>query len=539
MLHNVVTLRPVGMTRQSIESGCDLMPRRGNRWAACLLLLPAMALAACGGSPNGSAAAQPDGPPPPGIASLSVAATAADLAAPATALTGIWSVAAHLHIGVYTTAGKELLHGAQPIGDHNLFLYRFELGPLASQTANAPDTWNNFATRLAASPAASKLSGDQLRTAFTAFLGQSPPPYSTQLLSAMKVDVMGAGALTSFDEWLLLVDGEILHGALTALQQASMIRPLGAPAGQPTALLMDLAPVTLDQYLAVVDGIAMAGILTVDMSISNISINMGWPGPGDISTVTATFDIQRPVASVSGILTGRFQKFVCTYSQFTVGAGLDVQWSSTDGDDVYQTPIGGSDQTTSAGSATHVIQANRDFTPSGTRKSAVVGFSARLSPTALNALEPRCVGLYRAVSYLEHAAIGYLNVHYHQIPAYMVGLSSEMDCPTLRGRATISLHGEVKPASTSPTTLNGGVAGTMVVTGALGSDSIPLQFPMDGTVTKNGIQLSSPAFAIGTGAFDLPTWLSPAGETTTIKLPSFPPCNGTLADYTIVLTPES
>jgi hypothetical protein len=96
--------------------------------ALCLVVAALVAGCTSTSSPSPS---PPDPTPPPGATTLGAVQTAADVAKPATAISGVWSVVAHLHLAVYGAGPTTLLAGTdQPTSD-GVYLYGAEIPLLA------------------------------------------------------------------------------------------------------------------------------------------------------------------------------------------------------------------------------------------------------------------------------------------------------------------------------------------------------------------------------------------------------------------------
>jgi hypothetical protein len=174
--------------------------RLSHRISAFLLILLLVYLTSCslpfggGGVPRSR---------DPEAAKLNAAETVAALRDPERAEEGVWSLLAHLGIGVYSGDGTPVMRGSET-GEGDFWLYDFEVGLLAymaSQPAEPYAAYHALIADLGYPGTEAELLG-LYREAYA----RHQDHIFVQLLNEMGMDFSSDQTLTPLQEWLLLLD---------------------------------------------------------------------------------------------------------------------------------------------------------------------------------------------------------------------------------------------------------------------------------------------------------------------------------------------
>lgn len=437
-----------------------LLRAGGGSISTAVAIISALVLASCGtdNAPSASPVAEITGPPA-GATDLSVADTVKALGDPSQATTGVWSVASHLQIGVYSIDERELLHGAQAPSDNTLFLYDFEIELLARLVNNAPDTWDQFAARMKAWDPSLAFSGQSLSKAIGDYYQAHPDDYSGQLLKAMNFDLAGPGSLTSFDEWLVLVGALILHAdqaKLTASGVARSAAVLFAHEALPTLTTVKLIELS--------HGVVLAGVVVYDIAPPGpIDLTMGAGGPGQSAqfAIHATFVPPRRgkfgVPKSGGIL----KTYTCVFSvPYGPASKVPVVWTEHSllrYGSFNPAPQVGSDgvfKTDSTGATPQLTYQTKQDPGRGHGQQMVSRGGIEFSSLGLDTHAPQCSQNDQLVKVkiLEHGGWVRVNVHYH-LPSYAVTIKASVACGNVAG--TLDLSGNLTGTFEDPSDLSG------------------------------------------------------------------------------------
>lgn len=133
---------------------------------------------------------------------LDLAQTAKALGDPKTAELGVWSVLAHIALGVHGTGGV-LLAGSEA-SKSDFFLFDFQVPELAAMAVEPPKPFSDYSTYL--TRFGSTLSEARVLKLYAAAYRVNPHAYLGQLFSALGMSFSSAPMLTLFEQWLLLLD---------------------------------------------------------------------------------------------------------------------------------------------------------------------------------------------------------------------------------------------------------------------------------------------------------------------------------------------
>jgi hypothetical protein len=443
----------------------------GGRSSTAVAVISALILASCGtaNAPSASPVAAITGPPA-GATDLSVADTAKALGDPAHAVNGVWSVASHLQIGVYSIDDRELLRGAQAPSDSTLFLYDFEIDLLSRLTSNGPDTWDEFAARLTAWDPSLAFTRSSLQKAIGDYYQKHPDDYSGQLLKAMSIDFSGPGSLTSFEEWLVIAGALILHGDQVNLRSAATTNGVVLFADE---TLPEQAPTRLT-LIELSHGVVLAGLYVYTVKPPGpVGLTMGAGGPGQSVQFAVHADFVRPQRGQFGVPKGRLKNYVCIFSvPYGPAANVTIYWASASLQKYGQftpapsgSPSGGPLGTTnSSGIAPDLsFQTGQDPGHGHGKKMTGAGnvaFTADLRASA-NAQCSRN-GQPVRVQIFDHGGLVAVNVTYH-VPSYMVSVNASVACGTVHG--TVKLDGDLTGTFDDPSSLSGTGSYAVVGTG--------------------------------------------------------------------------
>lgn len=166
-------------------------------------LLMVLLLGACNlpfGSGSGTGKRDPD------RVKMTVTETVAALGDPVRAEEGVWSLLAHLGIGVYTGDGIQVMPGSET-GEADFWLYDFEVGSLASMATQEAEPFSTYHVLLAGLGYPG--SKADLLTLYRETYAEYRDHAFVQLLDEMDISFSSNQSLTPLQSWLLLLDSFI------------------------------------------------------------------------------------------------------------------------------------------------------------------------------------------------------------------------------------------------------------------------------------------------------------------------------------------
>lgn len=134
---------------------------------------------------------------------MPVAETVAALIDPARAEDGVWSLLAHLGIGVYTGDGTQVMPGSET-GEADFWLYDFEVGSLAHMAGQQAEPFTAYHALLA--DLGYQGSEAELLKTYRETYAEHRDHIFVQLLDEMRVEFSPDQMLTPLQSWLLLLD---------------------------------------------------------------------------------------------------------------------------------------------------------------------------------------------------------------------------------------------------------------------------------------------------------------------------------------------
>jgi hypothetical protein len=196
--------------------------RRSSQWLLSLLFI-ILFLTSCNLSfskPTSFTKQDPEG------AALSVTDTVMALQNPERAEEGVWSLLAHLGIGVYTGDGIQIMPGSET-SEASFWLYDFEIAFLEDMAGGPALPFNHYYLLLVQN--GFDRSEEELLSAYRSVYARHPEAILVQLFQAMGMEFEQGLMLTPLQEWLLLLDTLVPpNGSLHMQSRPSAFGFLGA-----------------------------------------------------------------------------------------------------------------------------------------------------------------------------------------------------------------------------------------------------------------------------------------------------------------------
>jgi hypothetical protein len=426
--------------------------------ALCLVVAALVAGCTSTSSPSPS---PPDPTPPPGATTLGAVQTAADVAKPATAISGVWSVVAHLHLAVYGVGPTTLLAGTdQPTSD-GVYLYGAEIPLLAVMAGNATEPLTQFTQRIATAQAAADADVSQ------ALSGAAENPFVAAHFQASKIDLSADPQVTPFDEWVAYFAAFDPRTGVPAARrvggQARSAPPLSA------ARLDTIFRVTKQDFVDAMHTAVLVANITINLSPTSASLDMGVGGNGDTVTVTATVS-WRVVETYNF---GWFVRHGChfNFSPGPLPAPLDLTFPAGSHPYFAVIPAGQVDPNNSGVGSFQVVALQDPGHGIGAKRvaaRAVVAAAGNwLDGLLAEQVCPKGVVNPGRDFWTSGNQQVNLHIHYHGLPMFLVGVVSKItdnSFAPFSGVHTFTIHGllaqEEGTSGVGPNGLNNSVKGS-------------------------------------------------------------------------------